>query len=458
MAGAARTEELSEGRARRHTVPRADQAVWEPPPHRPDPVAVIEGQNRTRLADLVPVRVSRMAESPFAFLRGAALVMAHDLAATADTGFTVQVCGDAHVANFGLFASPERNLLFDVNDFDETDVGPWEWDVKRLCASAAVVARQSGHKLDEQREAARAAAASYRGHMAEYAAMGELDLWYARVDAQAASKILSSAGTAARAEVHADVRAARRHTARAALPKLTALAPGGSRRIVDHPPLVSHDGVDDELVRTVTSGYLETLAEDRRALAGRFEILDSARKVVGVGSVGTRCFIALLMDELGLPLLLQVKEADTSSLAAVGAVTPVPGRHAGPSGEGWRVVDGQRRMQAASDVFLGWASAGGVDFYLRQLRDMKGSIDAATLAPAALADYAELCGWVLARAHARSAGGATAARIAGYLGTSATFDDAVARFALSYADQNERDYAAFTAAVTSGRLPSERTA
>lgn len=455
MAAAARTEELSEGRGRRHAVPRSDQAVWEPPANRPDPVEVIEAQNRTRLADLVAVRTGRMSESPFAFLRGSALIMAHDLAATADTGFAVQVCGDAHVANFGLFASPERSLLFDVNDFDETDVGPWEWDVKRLCASAAVVARQSGHRGPEQSEVARAGACAYRTHMARYAAMAEMDLWYARVDADMASKILSSAGSAVRAEIRADVRAARRHTAQAALPGLTALAPDGSRRIVDHPPLVSHDGVDDELLRTVTSGYLASLTEDRRTLAGRFEILDFARKVVGVGSVGTRCFIALLMDDAGLPLLMQVKEADVSALAAVGAVVPVPGRHAGPAGEGWRVVDGQRRMQAASDVFLGWASAQGVDYYLRQLRDMKGSIDAVSLAPDALADYAELCGWVLARAHARSAGGTTAAHIAGYLGTSATFDDAVAGFAVAYAEQNERDFEAFSAAVKSGRLPAE---
>lgn len=455
MDATVRSEELSEGRNRRHAVARSDQAVWGPPLNRPDPVDVIEAQNRTRLADLVPVRVGRMAQSPFAFLRGSALVMAHDLAATADTGFTVQVCGDAHVANFGLFASPERNLLFDVNDFDETDVGPWEWDVKRLCASAAVVARQSGHQGAEQREAARAAASSYRTHMAEYAAMGELDLWYARVDAQAASKVLSSAGASARAEVRADVRAARRHTARAALPGLTALAPDGSRRIVDHPPLVSHDGVDDDLLRSVASGHLASLPEDRRTLVGRFEIVDYARKVVGVGSVGTRCFIGLLMDDVGLPLLMQVKEAGTSALAAVGAVVPVPGRHVGAAGEGWRVVDGQRRMQATSDVLLGWASADGVDYYLRQLRDMKGSIDAVSLAPTALADYAQLCGWVLARAHARSAGGATAARIAGYLGTSATFDDALSSFALSYAEQNERDYGAFVAAIKSGRLSAE---
>lgn len=457
MAGRARTEELAEGRHRRHAVARSDQGVWEPPPDRPDPVAVIEAQNHFRLPQLVPVRVGRMVENPFAFLRGSALVMAHDLATTADTGFTVQVCGDAHVANFGLFASPERRLLFDVNDFDETDAGPWEWDVKRLCASVAVVARLSAHAATGPQSAARAAASSYRMHMLEYAAMGELDLWYARVDAEVAGRILASAGQRARAEVRTELRAARRHTAQAALPGLTALAPDGSRRIVDHPPLVSHDCVEDhgKLLHAVMAGYLSSLTEDRRGLVGRFEIVDFALKVVGVGSVGTRCFIALLLDETQQPLLLQVKEAQASALAQVGAVVPVPGRHRGPGVEGWRVVDGQRRMQAASDLFLGWAGAEGVDYYVRQLRDMKGSIDAVSLPPAALADYAELCGWTLARAHARSAGAATAAHVAGYLGTSETFDDALASFALSYAEQTERDHEALVAAVKSGRLAAE---
>ena len=464
MPGSGREEQREDGRRRRHAVPRADQGIWDPPPGRPDPLSVVEAQNRHRVPDLVALRVGRMAQSPFAFLRGAALVMAHDLASTPDTGLDVQVCGDAHLANFGIFASPERSLLFDVDDFDETDVGPWEWDVKRLCASAAVLARQRGHPAPAQRAAAAAGAATYRTWMDRYAAMGELDLWYARVDVEAAARVVGvgagGAGRAARSEARDEVRAgaasARRDTAAAVLPKLAALAPDGSRRIVDHPPLVTHDGVDPhhELLHGVLAGYLASLEEDRRAVVGRFEVADFARKVVGVGSVGTRCYLALLLDETGQPLLLQVKEAGRSALDQAGGAAHVPGRHRGPGAEGRRVVDGQRRVQAASDPFLGWAHAGGTDFHVRQLRDMRASVDPATMSAGALADYAGLCGWVLARGHARSAGAAGAARIAGYLGSSAAFDQAVGSFALSYAEQTEADHAALVAAVRAGRLPA----
>ncbi|HMK98748.1 MAG TPA: DUF2252 domain-containing protein [Acidimicrobiales bacterium] len=457
MVTEARSEELADGRHRRHVVPRSDHAGWEPLPNRPDPVAIIEAQNKSRLPALVPVRIGRMIESPFAFLRGAALVMAHDLATTPDAGFTVQICGDAHMANFGLFASPERVLLFDVNDFDETDAGPWEWDVKRLCASAAVVARDAGRPPSDQQGAARAAAAAYRTHMAEYATMSELDLWYARVDAETAGRLIASADAAAKPAVQAELRAARHRTSASALPKLTELAPNGSPRIVDHPPLVSHEGVDKhgKLLEEVRSGYLAALDDARRALVGRFEAVDFALKVVGVGSVGTRCFIALLLDETEQPLLLQVKEADESAPAQAGAAVPRPGRRRGPGTQARRVVEGQHRMQAATDLFLGWSDAEGVDYYVRQLRDMKGSVDASALDKLVLVDYAGLCGWVLARAHARSAGAATAARIAGYLGSSDAFEDALANFALAYADQTERDHEALVAAVHAGRLPAE---
>jgi uncharacterized protein (DUF2252 family) len=467
MPGSARPEDREDGRRRRHGVPRADQGIWEPPPDRPDPVAVIEAENRSRIADLVAVRVGRMAESPFGFLRGAALVMARDLATTPDTGLDVQVCGDAHLANFGIFASPERDLLFDVDDFDETDVGPWEWDVKRLCASAAVVARGNGHTAADQRAAARSAAAAYRTWMDHYAAMGELDLWYARVDVEAAARAIGAgagrSGRAARAEARAQVRAgaaqARRDTAAAVLPKLAALAPDGTRRIVDHPPLVTHEGVDPhhELLRTVLAGYLASLEEDRRAVVGRFEVVDFARKVVGVGSVGTGCYLALLVDETGQPLLLQVKKARRSALEEVGGAVHVPGRHTGPGAEGRRVVDGQRRMQAASDLFLGWAHAEGSDYHVRQLRDMRASVDPGAMSAGALDDYAGLCGWVLARAHGRSTGAAGAARIAGYLGTSDAFDEALGSFAVAYAEQTEADHAALVDAVRAGRLPAVTT-
>ena len=466
MPGSARREEREDGRSRRHRLPRADQGGWEPPPGRPDPVAIIEAQNRDRIAELVPVRIGRMLESPFSFLRGAALVMAHDLASTPDTGLDVQVCGDAHLANFGIFASPERDLLFDVDDFDETDVGPWEWDVKRLCASAAVLSRSMGRPEADQRAAARAGAGAYRSWMDRYAEMGELELWYSRVDVDAAAKVIGTgagrAGRAARDEARAEVRAgaavARRDTAAAVLPKLAALAPDGTTRIVDHPPLVTHEGTgpDHELLRSVLAGYLASLEEDRRAVVGRFEVVDFARKVVGVGSVGTGCYLALLVDETGRPLLLQVKQALRSVLDEVGSAAHVPGRHRGPGAEGRRVVDGQRRMQAASDVFLGWAEAAGTDYHVRQLRDMRASVDPVRMSAGALADYVALCGWVLARAHARSAGAAGAARIAGYLGAGDAFDEALGSFAVAYADQTEADHAALVAAVDAGRLPAVR--
>jgi uncharacterized protein (DUF2252 family) len=457
MGSRTRAEELEDGRHRRHAVPRSDHGAWEPAPNRADPVELVEAQNRGRIAELVPVRIGRMVQSPFAFLRGASLVMAHDLAATPDTGLDVQVCGDAHVANFGLFASPEGTVLFDLNDFDETDVGPWEWDVKRLCASAAVVARVAGRPRADQEAAGRAAATSYRTHMADYAAMAELALWSARVDAEAATRLVGAAGPADRAQVRADVRAATHHTDAALLPKLTALAPDGSRRIVDHPPVVTHDLVDRhrKLLRDVTAGYLPSLEDDRRALVGRFEVVDFAIKVVGVGSVGTRCFIGLLLDETGQPLLLQMKEAERSVLDQVGAGVPVPGRHHGYGVQGRRVVDGQRRIQAATDVFLGWAGAEGIDYYIRRLRDQKGGIDVTSLGQQALLEYAALCGWVLARGHARSAGAGSAARIAGYVGGSEAFDDSLGKFALAYAAQTEQDHAALVTAVRAGRLPSD---
>ena len=457
MGNKARAEELEDGRHRRHAVPRSDHAVWEAPSTRPDPVDVIDRQNRTRLTDLVPVRIGRMVQSPFAFLRGASLVMAHDLATTPDTGVDVQVCGDAHVANFGLFGSPEGNLLFDVNDFDDTDVGPWEWDVKRLCASAAVVGLVAGRARADQEAVGRAAATSYRKHMAQYASMGELDLWSETVDAQAAVRIVGAASPGIRLEARADARTAAHRTDAGLLPQIAAVAPDGARLIVDRPPVISHDFVEEHrrLLQEVTASYLPSLEDDRRALVGRFEVVDFALKVVGVSSVGTRCFLALLLDEAKQPLLLQVKEAERSALEQVGRAVQVPGRHKGSGLQGRRVVDGQRRLQAASDVFLGWAGAEGFDYYVRRLRDHKGGVDVTTLGQGALVDYAALCGWVLARAHARSAGAGSAARIAGYLGGSEAFEDALGRFGSAYAEQTERDHAALVAAVRAGRLPAD---
>jgi uncharacterized protein (DUF2252 family) len=398
-----------------------------------------------------------MLQSPFSFMRGAAGVMAADLARTPSTGVHVQLGGDAHMANFGVFASPERRLLFDVNDFDETTVGPWEWDLKRLAASAVVVGRVSGIRPEHQAEAAQAAARSYRRHMTRFAGMGTLDVWYDRVDAKAA---LRSIGHRAQAPVRTAVAGARRQTSEATLPKLTVRSDGGQRRIADHPPLVSHAGVDEHshMIQGILAKYPVSLENDRRALLERFELVDLATKVVGVGSVGTRCFVALLVSDIGDPLFLQVKEAGRSSLAPY--VPRRPGRSSGargstpPLGEsprlgGRRVVAGQRLMQAASDIFLGWANTGETDFYVRQLRDMKGTVNTASISARGLVGYAKLCGWALARAHARSG---AAAQIAGYAGNGGVLDDAIARFAVAYADQTERDHALLVEAVRSGRV------
>jgi hypothetical protein len=457
MAQGPRHDERRAGRARRKVAARSVHGAWEPASDRPDPIAVLERQNRDRIADLVPVRMGRMLESPFAFLRGAAAVMAGDLAATAVSGIIVQICGDAHVANFGVAASPERRLLFDVNDFDETCTGPFEWDLKRLATSAVVAAR--GGLLGEKRgvEAALAGVRSYRRHLRHYAQLGVLDVWYSRVDADEAAATL---GAQAPSSLTSVVARARRHTSSAALPRLTALAGDGARHIIDHPPLVTHDIGPDEPdgLDGLFSSYRRSLEDDHLALLERFTLVDVARKVVGVGSVGTRCFIALLTSDVGEPLFLQVKEAGPSVYDSVqrrGAAVPVHSPELFTDGpvpepsQGQRVIDGQRLMQAASDIFLGAASCGGRDYYVRQLRDMKGTVDAATLDPAAFVSYLELCGWTLARAHARSG---PAAAIDGYLGGGATFDDAITRFAVSYADQTERDHALLVDAVASGRI------
>ncbi len=451
MADGPREQEHRAGRARRKAVARSSHGVWEPAPDRADPISLLAAQNRDRIADLVPVRWGRMLESPFAFLRGAAAVMAADLATTPRSGITVQACGDAHVANFGMSASPERILLFDVNDFDETWPGPFEWDLKRLATSAVVVAR--GERLGDQQgvAAARAAVRSYRHHMRRYAASGVVEVWYSRVDAAAARML----GADPAAPVKTALDRARRHTSRSALPRLTELAADGARRIVDHPPLVTHDigSHESEAFEPLFASYRQSLDDARRVLIDRFTLVDVARKVVGVGSVGTRCFIALLTSDVGEPLFLQMKEAGVSVLAGYGRLpgpaTPQPGPRPATGGQGRRVVDGQRLMQAASDIFLGAASWRGRDYYVRQLRDMKEAINAATLDAAGLVGYLELCGWTLARAHARSGPAAT---IAGYMGGGDHLEEAVARFAVAYADQTERDHALLVEAVRSGRV------
>ncbi|MFJ3191459.1 DUF2252 domain-containing protein [Streptomyces griseoviridis] len=432
------------GRAARKRVPRSGHAGWVASVDRRDPVAVLERQGRDRLSELLPIRYGRMSASPFAFLRGSAAVMAADLASRPHTGLTVQLCGDAHLLNFGVHASPERTLLFDLNDFDETFPGPFEWDVQRLAASVAVAGRENGHPDAKVRRTVVGTVAAYRTAIRRLAELGELAVWYERVDADSLLPLTRSARR--RREVAANLTRARRRTSIQALGKLTETV-DGRRRIVRDPPLLEPAGVSDmAALRKIFSDYRSTLAEERRLLLDRYRFVDAARKVVGVGSVGTRCFIVLLAGRDGDdPLFLQIKEAGSSVLEEHLPTGPYvhPGR---------RVVAGQRLLQAAGDIFLGWMTGPqGRAFYWRQLRDMKGSAEVAGMSPADLLGYGRLCGTALARAHARSG---DRIAIAAYLGGADTFDQAVADFALRYADQTTADHAALGAAVAAGVLPS----
>ncbi|WP_019075262.1 DUF2252 domain-containing protein [Streptomyces hokutonensis] len=428
------------GRAARKRVARSAHAGWIPSVDRPDPVAVLGRQGRDRLPELLPIRYGRMVASPFAFLRGSAAVMAADLASQPHTGLTVQLCGDAHLLNFGLYASPERALLFDLNDFDETFPGPFEWDVKRLAASLAVAARENGHSDTKAHRAALEATAAYRTALRSLARKGELAVWYDRIDADSLLPLVRSARN--RRRVESSLTRARRRTSLHAVGKLTETV-DGRRRIVQDPPLLEPAGASDmAAVRKIFSDYRSTLSEERRLLLDRYRFVDAARKVVGVGSVGTRCFIVLLAGrDQDDPLFLQIKEARKSVLE----------EHL-PSGPyvhpGHRVVAGQRLLQAASDIFLGWMTGPqGRAFYWRQLRDMKGSADVAGMSPPELLAYGRLCGTALARAHARSG---DRVAIAAYLGGTDTFEHAVADFALAYATQTTADHATLGAAVAAG--------
>ncbi|MFJ6478943.1 MULTISPECIES: DUF2252 domain-containing protein [unclassified Streptomyces] len=435
-------ERLRRGRAVRKITGRAAHGRWTASPDRPDPVGVLQRQATDRVPELLPIRYGRMAASPLAFLRGAASVMAADLATAPQTGLTVQLCGDAHLLNFGMFASPERALLFDLNDFDETFPGPFEWDVKRLAASVAVAARDNGHGDDRAARAALGAARAYRQTIRELAGHRELDVWYHRTDTADLLPLIRKGEQ--RDRVEANLARARRRTSLRALGKLTEVQ-GGRRRIIHDPPLLEPLArADSREVDQIFDKYRSTLPEERRLLLDRFRFADAARKVVGVGSVGTRCFIVLLLGrDADDPLFLQIKEAVPSVLQ--GHLPDDEHEH-----QGHRVVAGQRRMQAAGDIFLGWTTGpAGRHFYGRQLRDMKGSADLAGMPPGLLARYAELCGRSLARAHARTG---DRIAIAGYLGGADTFDRAVAGFALRYADRTRADHALLTAAVADGRI------
>ncbi|MER6472200.1 DUF2252 domain-containing protein [Streptomyces collinus] len=433
------------GRAARKDVPRSAHALWLPSADRPDPVATLERQDRDRLPELRPVRYGRMAASPLSFLRGAAAVMAADLAAQPHTGLVVQLCGDAHLLNFGLHTSPERALLLDLRDFDETFPGPFEWDVKRLAASVAVAALENGHARARAREAARAAVTGYRTTMRRLAGLGELAVWYERADAGSLLPLVRSAGR--RRGTGSSLTRARRRTSLQALGKLTEVV-DGRLRIVHDPPLLEPAGpADAATLRKTFSDYRSTLTEERRHLLDRYRFVDAARKVVGVGGVGMRCFVVLLAGrDADDPLFLQMKEARTSVLEA-----HLPnGPYVHP---GHRVVSGQRLLQAAPDLFLGWMSGPqGRAFYWRRLHDTKDCVEVAGLGPAALLGYARLCGTVLARAHARSG---DRIAIAAYLGGSGGFDRAVAEFALTYADLTAADHADLGAAVAAGVVTAE---
>jgi uncharacterized protein (DUF2252 family) len=454
-------ERVARGKAARSEVPRATHATFEALATRADPVELLERQAQTRVPELVPIRYGRMLVSPFTFYRGGAMIMAHDLAATPRSGLTVQCCGDAHLSNFGVFASPERRLVFDVNDFDETLPGPWEWDVKRLAASMLIAARDNGFRGKDQDRIVLDTVGRYRSAMAGFAGMNNLEVWYSHLDIESVIQDLGSQVKPKRIKrAEKQLAKARTKDSMKAFSKLTEMV-DGKPRIVDQSPLIvpaDKMATGDELqhlfdvLHRVLRQYRETLEFDRRVLLEQFDLTDLAHKVVGVGSVGTRAWIALYLGRDGQdPLFLQVKEADPSVLEAF----------LGPSefkNHGERVVVGQRVMQATSDIFLGWlhvdAGLDGKprDFYARQLKDWKGSAEIEQMSPKAMATYGQLCGWTLARAHARSG---DRIAIAAYLGNGDSFDRAIVEFSRAYADQNDLDYQQLAAAVKSGRITAQ---
>jgi uncharacterized protein (DUF2252 family) len=452
-------ERAAVGKAARSEAPRSAHAEWEPSADRADPVGVLVEQGRSRVQDLLPIRYGRMAVSPFTFYRGAAAVMAGDLAGTPTSGLGVQACGDAHLSNFGGFAAPDRRLVFDLNDFDETLPGPWEWDLKRLAASFEIAARGNGFKRKERRAVLSTVGSQYREAMRGFAKQSQLDVWYARLDAEVVLQQIRSAGGKAVRKAERGVAKARSKDSLRALDRLAHMV-DGELRIVSRPPLVvpieellpEDEKIDVEaLIREVLDRYAQSMKGDRRHLLGGYRFRHIAHKVVGVGSVGTRAWIILLTgrdDED--PLFLQAKEAQSSVLEPYAGKSRF-GNH------GRRVVEGQWLMQAASDSFLGWCAVAGIDdrerhFYVRQLWDGKGSPDVEAMNPGGMQVYARLCGWTLARAHARSG---DPVAIGAYLGAGAGFDRALAEFADRYADQNERDHAAMLAAIDSGRVEAQ---
>jgi uncharacterized protein (DUF2252 family) len=441
-----RAELYQMGKSLRDKCPRASHAPWHPDTDRPDPIVLLEESNKGRIPQLIPVRYGRMMQTPFTWYRGAALNMAADLANTPETGLRVQACGDAHLLNFGAYATPERRVIFDVNDLDETLPAPWEWDVKRLAASFVLACRNNGFSEDTARDAALSCVRSYREHMAQYSDMRTLDVWYAAIELESLISTFQDEEARKRARKRL-AKAQGRSVVEHDYPELVhtnGLAP----TIKENPPLIYHwreQGHEEfmENVRHAFAGYRETLSEYRRLLLDRYKLMDIAIKVVGVGSVGTWCAVVLLMASDKDPLFLQVKEARASVLEAYA------GQSAHPN-HGQRVVIGCQLMQSASDLFLGWTQGErGRHCYLRQLKDMKIKMLVEIFTPSVMLSYAEACGWCLARAHARSG---EPAKISGYLGKSDAFDEAIADFSIAYADQSERDHEILMKAVRVGRL------
>lgn len=433
------------GKLLRESVPHDAHAVWKAPASRRDPLEILAESDDGRIPELIPLRYGRMSHTPFTFYRGAASIMAADMAATPSTGIPVQACGDCHLMNFGAFATPERNIVFDINDFDETLPAPWEWDVKRLAVSFVLAARDNGLKAKAEEDAAKMVAQAYRTRMTEFSRMAILDIWYARVDWE--SVIAETTDEALQKQRMNDLKKAMKKTVGAHyFPKLTQMM-DGQYLLKDNPPTIVHieHQKTKEFHVEVTHAlklYRESLQEDKQRLFDRYRLVDTARKVVGIGSVGTNCAVALLLAPDDEPLLLQIKEARPS------VMEPYTGKSTYDN-NGRRVVAGQRIAQSASDIFLGWTKFFNKDYYVRQLRDTKVKHDPALWGAEQMLQNAEVMGWALARAHARSG---DAAFIRGYLGNHDTFDQAIARFSIAYANQVEQDYEKLTAAISSGKI------
>ncbi len=450
---ATRAERYAAGKALRAKAPRTSHGEWSSAADRPDPISLLEESCRSRVQELVPIRYGRMSLSPFAFLRGSAVVMASDLAKIPVSGIKVQICGDAHLSNFGFYATPERNLTFDVNDFDETLPGPWEWDLKRLAASIVVAGRQNGYTAQENRQSVVSSIREYRTLMQSMATMQALPVWYLHLDM---TEVMGMVKRKEREQLQRQEKKAVRSTSLGVFPKMTEKV-DGQYRIKDEPPLIVHfedegdvkkmEEHEAERIKGYFDAYVQTLPDDRKVLLSKYHFVDIARKVVGVGSVGTRTWVMLFMagGDGDDPLFLQVKEADASVLE------PYWGKSVYPN-HGERVVQGQRLMQHASDMFLGWTHDEQVDLYVRQLLDMKLSEDITTMSKRDFDQYARWCAMALARAHARCG---DPAQISGYLGNSDLFDQAIALFAEAYADQTERDHAALLTAIKEGQIKAE---